>query len=159
MYKTTDKDNHLNWLCADSTQHRPHLQRSKSDARYINNFDTTQHIEEFYKDEAEAHAQGLPTYGEKYWVQNDFCLAYWLERNRVEKRLKNQIGEEKFFNAKYLNKIEKIVSSDAEVLRLQRENKKAYERENQNVEIFDYSKFTNQETKQIQTSEQLSLFA
>ncbi len=157
MFKTIDKDNHLNWLCADSTQHRPHLQRSETDARYINNFDTTQHVEDFYKDEAEAH--GLPTYGEKYWVQNDFCLAYWLERKRVETRLKNQIGEEKFYKAKYINKIEKLISSDAEVLRLQRENKKAYERENPNPKSFDYSKFTNKETTQIQTSAQLSLFA
>ena len=77
----------------------------------------------------------------------------------METRLKNQMGEEKFYNVKYSQKIEKIISSDAEVLRLQRENRKAYERENQNVESFDYSKYLNQETKQVQTSGQLSLFA
>ncbi len=71
-YKTIDPKNHLNWTLRDDMpelfQH--HIQRSKTDTRYLNSFRNQTDIINYLREDKESTTQ----YGKKYWKQNDWCL-------------------------------------------------------------------------------------
>ena len=171
-FETIDSENHLNWLISEDYKHtyRPHLQRSETDKRYINNFCDVNgtSIAQFWKEEEEARAEGLPTYGEKYWTSNDFCLAYWNARSTAKDWIKGQMTKEKFDKLNYSDKLNKLIDNDSEVLRLRKAlNLKCEENEKNNpTEKFEIPYTLKPKTKElikkfkeIQTSGQLSLFA
>lgn len=158
-YETIDPDNHLNWLVT-SEYFRPHIQRSETDKRYLNNFCSVNgtSIDQYWEEEREVEAQGGKTYGEKYWVQNDYCLAYWNERRKVDERLRNQLGD-KYDKFRWKNggkEYEKFIMNDPEVKRLDKANSEAYEKENPETESFNYKKYFSEEKAEAQT--QLTLF-
>jgi len=159
-YETIDTENHLNWLLSTEYKTRTHIQRSKTDKRYLNNFSSANYsIAQYYEEEKQVKAEGGKTYGEKYWVQNDFCLAYWHERQQVDKRLRNQLGD-KYDKFRWKNggkEYEKFVLNDTEVMRLKKANREAYEEENNITDNFDYKKLFSEERAESKTG-QLTLF-
>tara|TARA_R100000734_G_C3264882_1_gene62481 strand:+ start:179 stop:685 length:507 start_codon:yes stop_codon:yes gene_type:complete len=166
-YETIDPENHLNWLCAPEYKTRTHIQRSKTDKRYLNNFCDTNgtSIEQYYEEEKQVKAEGGTTYGEKYWVQNDYCLAYWHARSLAVIKLQKQLGcigdewSDKYTKLLWKNggkDHEKIIMSDPEVIRLDKANGEAYNRENPDQAIYDYKKHYSEEKAEAQT--QLTLF-
>ena len=167
-FETIDPENHLNWLLATEYKTRTHIQRSKTDKRYLNNFSGSHidsdcpeepSIEKYYEEERQIKAEGGKTYGEKYWVQNDFCLAYWYERQQVDKRLRNQLGD-KYDKFRWKNggkDYEKFIMSDPEVIRIDKANQEAYDRENPDQVSYDYKKLFSEEKTESQTG-QLTLF-
>jgi len=173
-YETIDPENHLNWVKAPEYKTRTHIQRSKTDKRYLNNFNYSHidsdcpecpSIEQYYKEEKQIKAEGGTTYGEKYWVQNDYCLAYWYARSLAEIKLQKQLGcigdewSDKYRKLLWRNggrDHEKIIMSDPEVIRLDKANGEAYKRENPDEAIYDYKKLYSEEKAEAQT--QLTLF-
>tara|TARA_R100000988_G_C3997926_1_gene166978 strand:- start:753 stop:1313 length:561 start_codon:yes stop_codon:yes gene_type:complete len=97
-YKKLDPENHLNWLLRTDIPelYQHHLQRSKTDDRYINSFRSQTDIIEYLTEDKNESIQ----YGKKYWKQNDWCL-YRLqmvyENNKEEVNLCDKVFEEESY--------------------------------------------------------------